>query len=131
MIATLFYFFEDYYRYCDSKCHSSSALTRELETRYLVQFFEDNESLVINRSRIFRKGRLVIDDTSNMQLGVSAKQSSKGKIVGIGDYSEMVQKLKCLKNAPEKNVKCCSREYWKKKNKKKNSTNTIFQQSRD
>ena len=55
-------------------------MTRESGTSYLVQFFEDNEYLVINRSRIFREGRLVIDDTASMQWGVNATQSSEGRM---------------------------------------------------
>ena len=97
---------------------SSRALTRESGTSYLVQFFEDNEYLVINRSRIFREGRLVIDDTANMQWGVNAKQCSEGRIVGIGDYSEMVQKLKCLKSAPEKTLSVVAENAGKKTRKR-------------
>ena len=80
---------------------SSRALTRESGTSYLVQFFEDNEYLVVNRSRIFREGRLVTDDVANIQWGVNPKQTSEGKIIAIGDYSQMVQKLKSQKNVQD------------------------------
>ena len=55
---------------------SSRALTRESGTSYLVHFFKINEYLVVNRSRIFREGRLVTDDVANIQWGVNPKQTS-------------------------------------------------------
>ena len=81
---------------------SSRELRRECDSSYLVQFFEDNEHLIVSRSRIFQEGRVNTDDIANIQWGTNQQQSSEGKIIDVGNYCELSKRLKILKFVNEK-----------------------------
>ena len=84
---------------------ASRSLTRETGSSYMVKFFEDNETLVVNRSRIFREGRVKIGDISQIQWGRNQTESSEGQILDVGEYTELMNKLKTPVTKPKKTVK--------------------------
>ena len=73
---------------------SSRSLTRESGSSYLVRFFEDGEVLVVNRSRIFREGRLKVGDKSNVQWGRNSDENAEGEILDVGNYADLMKKKK-------------------------------------
>lgn len=75
---------------------SSRDQTRQSGSSYLVKFFEDSETLVVSRSRIFREGRLVIGDKANIQWGKNSEESSEGEILEVGEYAELQKRRNAL-----------------------------------
>ena len=73
---------------------TSRNLTRESGSSYLVKFFEDNEILVVNRSRIFREGRIKVGDTCEIQWGRNQLETSDGEILEVGEYTDLINKVK-------------------------------------
>ena len=84
---------------------SSRSLTRESGSSYLVRFFEDGEVLVVNRSRIFREGRLKVGDKSNVQWGRNSDENAEGEILDVGNYADLMKKKKNVSTQVQGNKK--------------------------
>ena len=80
---------------------SSRNLTRESGSSYLVKFFEDNETLIVSRSRIFTEGRVNVGDISKVQWGNTQEQSSDGEVLEVGNYCDLSKTLKTLKTVTQ------------------------------
>ena len=84
---------------------SSRSLTRESGSSYIVRFFEDGEVLVVNRSRIFREGRLKVGDKSNVQWGRNSDENAEGEILDVGNYADLMKKKKNVRTQGQGNKK--------------------------
>lgn len=76
---------------------SSRDQTRQSGSSYLVKFFEDSETLVVSRCRIFKEGRLIVGDKANIQWGKNSDESSDGEILEVGEYAELQKRRLSLK----------------------------------
>ena len=81
---------------------SSRSLTCESGSSYLVRF---GEVLVVNRSRIFREGRLKVGDKSNVQWGRNSDENAEGEILDVGNYADLMKKKKNVSTQVQGNKK--------------------------
>lgn len=101
---------------------SSRDQTRQSGSSYLVKFFEDSETLVVNRSRIFKEGRIKVGDKANIQWGKNSNESSDGEILEMGDYAELQKRRTALKH--KDNTTCTKRQQKKRQPNKTEKENT-------